>query len=664
MIGSGTLLCLLLLWCMPANAAVDLTIKRMATPDIVLEKVHLTVATNADGHLHLALEAGRVDMPVVGWRKVGLKLDGELTRGGDGRWLFDGRVALSGAPGRLMDDSQVRLVMDVGANNLNVDVVQKAIQVNAALPLDQPSHARIKLEKLPLRWLQGVLGKVWSGHITGGQLSGMLALDVADDGLRSSGELSLTKAGFDATDGKLAGQDLSARGRLTLNTTTGVINTDLNLHGGQLLLGSFYADFPKHDVHLAVDAQMQKYGTALRMLRFTDPKAMHLSGAMVLANDGSIRNLHLEQLQASLPAAYQRYGKTWLATLGFSDLHTAGQVDGSVRVDSRGLRAFRFQARDVNIAGGGHLGVKGLDGGLDWQRDGSRPTTTLAWQQLDFYKIGLGAASGRWKSDNGRLTMQAPLDVPVLGGRLHVQELAWNPATADGQHLQTALTVTDVDVARLSDALGWPQFSGTLAGSIPGLRYSGDHVELDGGLSLNVFGGFVDVTRLSLKHPFGATPALAGDITLGQLDLAALTGVFDFGRITGRLDGSIENLRMVDWKPVAFKASLLTEGKGRISQRAVKNLTSVGGGGIAAGLQGTVMKLFDSFGYKHIGLSCTLKGSVCHMSGLEPADDGFLIVQGRGLPHLSVIGHQHEVNWPTLVKRLKAAIEGEGPVID
>ena len=51
------------------------------------------------------------------------------------------------------------------------------------------------------------------------------------------------------------------------------------------------------------------------------------------------------------------------------------------------------------------------------------------------------------------------------------------------------------------------------------------------------------------------------------------------------------------------------------------------------------------------------------MSGLEPADGGYTIVDGSGLPRLQVIGHQTEVDWPTLVKRLQDAISGNGPEI-
>lgn len=661
------LACLVLLaWGALAQAAVDLTVQRVTTPDLTLEKVHLHLAKGTQGHMTLALTAARVDMKALGWHRVAMTLTGDVTRGHPGQWSFDGSIQLQGAPGGVLDKGQVHLVVDGEANNLSVAVVRGSTRVDAALPLDQPTHAQIKLEHLPMRWLQGLLADAWSGKLSGGSLSGMLALDVSDTGIRSSGDLSLTAGSFDSADGKLAGQDLAARGHVTFDADgkNNTLSVDLALHGGQLLLGPVYVALPAHDVHLAVSAVMQRYTTQLNRLRFTDPGALHLTGSMLLGAGGKVDNVHLDRFSADLSTASQRYGKAWLATLGYPDLRAGGQVEGSLWVDSHGLRSFRLQADGVDLHTR-RLTVKGLDGGLDWRRGADRPATTLSWQGLDFYRIAFGPARSRWQSRQGRLTLEAPLDMSVLGGSLHVHTLTWNPQSGSGQHLQTSLALTDVDVSALSKALGWPEFPGTLAGSVPGLRYVGDRVELDGGLALNVFGGFVDVTQLSVQHPFGALPVLTGDVSLHRLDLASMTSVFDFGRITGRLNGSVDDLRMVDWKPVAFKASLLTGGDGgRISQRAVNNLTSVGGGGMASGLQGAVLKLFDSFGYRRIGLKCTLEGSVCHMSGLEPSGDGFLIVQGRGLPHLSVIGHQRKVSWPILVSRLQSAIHGGGPVVE
>lgn len=661
-----TLLCLaLMFWCAWAHAAINISIQRLSRGDVTLKQLQMKLDQSAKGQLSVHLKAASVDMATLGWHHVGLKLAGVLSRLDPRRWQFDGTLALSGAPGGLLDHSQLQMTMDTGANNMGVKIVQKSIKVNAALPLDQLTHARIKLDNLPLSWLQGLLARAWSGQFTSGRLDGVVALDLGDNGIRTSGDISLANAGFDSTGGKLAGEDLDLQGRMTVNTTGKhpTISTDLTLHGGQLLLGPLYVALPKHDVHVSLRADMMSYGTSLRQLHFTDPGALHLAGAMIIGSDGSLRNIHLSRFSADLPAAYQRYGKAWLATLGYGKLRMDGKIDGSLWMDSHGLREFRFDANDVDVRGQ-RLAVQSLDGALDWQRGSDRPPTTLSWHSLGFYDIALGAAKTRWQTRSGTLTLLAPLRVPVLGGHLHVRQLSWKPQSDKGQNLQTSLAMTDISVSQLCKAFGWPQFPGTMAGAIPGLHYVDDHIELEGGLTLSVFGGHVDVTRLALQHPFGDVPVLAADVQLRQLNLAAMTSVFDFGNITGRLNGDIDNLRLVDWKPVAFEASFETTGDGgTISQRAVHNITALGGGGMASGLQGAVLKLFDSFGYRRIGLSCTLQGSVCHMKGLKPVDNGYLIVEGRGLPHLSVIGHEHDVSWPTLVSRLKAAINSGGPVV-
>jgi hypothetical protein len=234
--------------------------------------------------------------------------------------------------------------------------------------------------------------------------------------------------------------------------------------------------------------------------------------------------------------------------------------------------------------------------------------------------------------------------------------------------LAAAFSVSNVDVNQLCTALGWPAFGGKLGGAVPDLVYRGDDLVFGGGLSLNAFGGSVSVTNLSMQHPFGNAPELAADIDMDQLDLAQLTGVFGFGQITGRMDGDIRGLKLVDWKPVAFNADLTANGGGKISQNAIKSLTQVGGGGIAGGLQGMALRLFKTFGYSRIGLSCKLAKGVCSMGGISPdpdADgDGYTIVEGSGLPHITVIGHERAVDWATLVSRLKSVSEGNAPVIE
>ena len=182
-----------------------------------------------------------------------------------------------------------------------------------------------------------------------------------------------------------------------------------------------------------------------------------------------------------------------------------------------------------------------------------------------------------------------------------------------------------------------------------------------------LFGGSVSLTELVMERPFGVAPTLSADIVIQDIDMEPMTAALGFGTITGRLDGRIAQLRMVDWSPVAFDARLNSDpdwkGRKRISQRAVEDISKVGGAGLVAGLQTQLLKLFDDFGYSRIGLACRLRDNVCAMDGVSSAGDGYTIVEGSGLPRIQVVGFRRRVDWPTLVARLVAATEGQAPVI-
>lgn len=649
-----------------AQADMALHATAITMPGLRLQAVAMNISEDATGGLRMQLHAAQADVAVMGWHRVGLTLDGSLQRDDQMRWIFDGDVQLANAPGGALSNAHARMVLSDSANTLQVEITQGKARVTTRLPLDQPSHVQIELKSLPAGWLQGLLSTVWSGHPTGGRLDAELALDVRDVGLQSSGQFTLDEVGFDTPAGTLAAQRLNGNGRFDLDTTDGAaeIDLDASLRGGDLLLGPIYAKLPSHAVSLVFHATAQNGAFALSRLRVNDADALQLEGAVGFDAKGGLKSLSLDRFHATFPAAYQRYGDGWLATMGLRNLTTSGQLNGSVDIRADGPHAFAFTTDALNLADAdGRIAVKGLRGGLDWSLNGDRPATTLGWSGLQFYRIPNGAAQSRWQSRGGLLSLQRPMEIPVLKGQLRVGQLDWRPGAAKGQRLTTSLVLLGVDMAAFSHAMGWPAFPGTLAGAIPSLRWIDDRVELQGGLSASLFGGFVDMTRLSLQQPFGPSPALSGDMSLRQIDLGAMTSVFDFGSITGRMDGSINRLQLIDWRPVAFKASLLAGSGGRISQRAVNNLTTVGGGGLAAGLQGAVLKLFKTFGYKRIGLNCTLQGAVCQMSGLEPTAGGYTILEGSGLPRLQVIGHQSQVDWPTLVERLEAAMDGAAPQV-
>jgi len=655
--------------CAPVRAGIRLQADSLGLPGATLKGVQASLAPGPDGRPRLELRAAHVSLPALGWNDVALDLAGVPMRAGANAWQLDGQLAVSRAPGNALGAAKVSVAIDTDAGSLDIHFDQRDTALRVLMPLDQPTHLSVSLKGLPLVWLQGVLANAWSGgRVTAGTLQGDLALDMPAQGAQISGKVAIADGGFDSRAGTLAGQQIGLGGTFSLDTNPAQagFNFDGALDGGQMLLGPLYAQLPSHSAQLQLAGRVDAQGIAIDSLHFDDGDALSLGGKLAFDAKDNLTELDFQRFQARLPDAYTRYGSAWLATLGWKDLATTGSLSGSIALAKGVPSSFDMRASNVSISDAdGRIALSGLNGELDWHAQGSRPASTLSWQSLAFYKLPFGAATLHFRSDAGALGLTGPAQLALLGGTFSLQGLAWRPAADKQDRLNAAFAVSDIDVPSLCKLFGWPQFPGTLGGAVPALRYSGDRILLDGGLSLHVFDGFVDVTSLALEQPFGVAPVLAADIDLRQLDLAQLTSVFDFGSITGKLDGAIHDLKLVNWQPVAFDAALHADSGGRISQRALKSLTQVGGGGIAAGLQGLALNLFKTFGYSRIGLSCVLRAQVCTMGGVAPSSDGsgYTIVEGSGLPHISVIGHERQVDWPTLVERLKTATAGGGPVV-
>jgi hypothetical protein len=390
-----------------------------------------------------------------------------------------------------------------------------------------------------------------------------------------------------------------------------------------------------------------------------DADALQLEGALTIDAKGNLQKLKLEHFQARFPAAYQRYGEPWLDYLIAPNLQIAGQLDGHVDYVGESLRAFDFHTDGLDVAdGSGQWQASGLRGDLDWSAQSEKAPTTLAWNQLVLRQFTTGAAQSRWRSQEGTLNLQTPLELAAWKGHARLTRFEWRPEATKADRFNLTASIAGMDMGAINQALGWAPFPGTLDGTISSVRWTGDRYALDGQLTIHAFAGTAELSNLAVQQPLSNVPTLSGDVALHQVDLAPVADTFNFGALSGRLDGSIEGLQLVGGSPVAFKASLLAQNGGRISLRAANNLSIVTGGTPASGLQGAVMKLFKAASYKRMGINVALQNGVCSLSGLDGDASGYSIVEGTGLPYLHVTGTQSRIEWPLLVHRLKAATQG------
>jgi len=664
-LGRGKFALLALLWLAAADAReLRVEARRIDAGAVEADAVTLTLRW-AD-----AADSGEIELRAkrLAWADAGYAFDAflwrcPLRRGGDG-WLCEGSVRAAG-PG------EARLRLELGART-----TLRLSRQRGSLQLSQDAadgRWQVDAQRMPADWLQPLLQAVWpEARLTGGTIDSGLQLQLDGAAPRLAGRLSATGLGLDTADGRIAAAGLGLDGRLDLRFGEPFdVDARFALQGGELLVGPLYAALPPTPVQLDVVASHAAGGDwRLSTLHWQDGDTLLIDGSAVVrpGADRALRTLQLRARSGELAQAQPRYLDGLLGSLGGSGIGLRGSADiEAAFVDAGWSVDATLQRLEIEDERG-RFGVSGGNGELRWSQGDEPKASRFTWAGAALHGIPLGPAALALSSREGGFSLSEPASVVALGGSIAMRRFDWRPARGErSPELDLALELQSLDLSQLAARFGWPPFRGELSGQIPAARYEGSVLSFDGGLQVDVFDGRVEVGELRLERPFGVAPRLQADITLDRLDLQPLTAAFGFGEITGRLNGRIADLRLIDWEPVAFDARLRTaDGKypRKISQRAVSDLTSIGGGGLVGGIQAQMLKMFDSFSYSAIGLNCRLQNEVCEMGGLDDATTGYTVVEGAGLPRIKVVGFQRRVDWPVLVSRLKAVTDGQAVRFD
>lgn len=665
----ATLLCVSLFVPAPVQARVaQARIAKVATPVATLDKVRVKLDW-PDGATAgtLDLWAARVDAPDLGYRYRDLHWRCRLRHADRDGWQCDGQLRSGSAePLRLavqFDAAVTTAAMSQGSARI-------ALDRNAA----SPDLTGLDLTKVPLQWAQALLAKAWpEARLTSGEFDGKLLVDAGTGRpLRIAGPLTVRGLGLETADASTAAEHLGGRFAIDYRTTPALslLAVDGDLQGGEFLTGNTYVALPTSLIGLRIDGMRHDgAGWELPRIEWHDGDALNAEGSAAFGLDSSLDKLDINIHSADMTPLRERYLSGWLGLFGLGEVGLKGAMDLKIQVRDGVLSQADAELHGVNLGDPDERFVfNGLQGNVRYSA-GAPVRSELRWNSGKLYGLDFDASTLPFESDGGLLRFREDAVVPVMGGRMTFRDLVIRPPQGEaGADIKFALVLDDIDVGRVSKVLGLPAFQGRLSGTIPRAHYANERVDFDGGLSMQLFDGRVAFSSLALERPFGSAPSLSADIAFDDLDLLRLTEVLDFGRITGRVDGHIDGLRLVDWTPVAFDAVFQTDNhagsKQRISQRAVQNISSVGDASFMSSLQGKLIGLFDDFGYRRIGIACRLVNQVCQMSGLPDSHPGqagnsFTIVEGAGIPHLTVVGFNRQVDWPTLVERLVAVGSGE-----
>lgn len=363
---------------------------------------------------------------------------------------------------------------------------------------------------------------------------------------------------------------------------------------------------------------------------------------------------------------YQTFIQPMAQKSVFGNLKVSGKADWQFEAKDLQPQHFELDIENANIEDlNGKFGFSNLNAHIPWDYDEAQKIF-LAYEQGHLLKLPLGlthltAVVNRYSIVTPKLTL------PVLDGALQFEDVsaAW---VGNGMVWHLQMQLQPISMKSFSQALGWPEMNGQIDGHIPLITYANKQLNMDGQMQFNMFNGMVAMSDLRIDNPIGVGPKLYANLKMRDIDLGNLTRTFNFGSIEGKLEGDVKHLRLENWKPVYMDAMIQTaDGKHtkKVSQRAVENITALGGEGTAAALQRTFLRFFKEFNYEKIGLSCQLRQDICKMGGVESTPGGFVIVKGKGAPSVNVNGYTQYVSWKDLLARMQRITDGNTkPVVD
>ena len=682
-----------------AGSSLAVTAASVEAGGLSARGVEVMLTAHADSVLAVAIRAARVDgLPAIGrLDRLESSCPGLLVS--SGRLQCDrGRLAGDfGVAGRqdsgfglvLAANGELRFQVDrlaVGAGALALGGAFSGGAWSAEAKVDA-----VRLDELAA--MPPVKPLLPPGLQVGGVVSGPAAVAGRGGRIdRATARLAFAQAGFADESGALAGEQLRGMLDVALERAAApaggwLLRAGLRSDGGQAYLEPVYLDLGRHAIDLDVEGLLSEQLDAASIRRFAFRQAGVGSGGgsaeVDLAGDTFLRRARVRLERVDLAGFTSVYAGPFLISTPFADIAGSGSVSGEADMDDGLPSRLELRLDDVTAdSPAGAVSVSGLSGHFSWfdeqlrnelapQVDSELFRSALEWRSARLWGIEFGPARIPFTTTGNNFRLLDPVELPVFDGGLAIETLRIRRAGTPQMYVRFDAELKPVSIALIGRALGWPEFSGTVAGRIPRLEMADGLVTLGGNIEAQVFDGAVTLRGLRLRDPLGQHPQLFADIDVEGLDLERLTNTFEFGLITGRLSGRVASLETFDWMPVAFDASFYStpgdRSPHRISQRAVSNLSSIGGGSggsVTAALQGGLLRFFDSFRYDRLGLSCRLVNDVCMMNGVAPAPNGYYIVKGRGLPRIDVIASQRRVAWSRLVRQLAAMTQSSGPVIE
>ena len=528
-------------------------------------------------------------------------------------------------------------------------------------------------------------GREWDSWSPTGAIDVAARLEPTVGGSRVAATAALAQIGFRSPEGDVMGQNLAGRVDLeALLIPQPRMKADLILHGGEALWGTVYVDLtkvpldlqaggtrtgPEEYQDLALEGGLAGFG------RLTVKGKARLAGGLwrhqgnLNVSDARLGPIFRTFLRDPLAASHRDLAGlemegTAEVDLTFSGSGQAADLAGSLMVRSgnvrRGAEPPLLSGFTIDLPIAYSLGA--ANPGLP------RPSDAKQWGRLSLKNLRLA------DQELGPLEMPAVLvpnhlylggaiDASLFGARLSLRRIQVDEPLSPGFRINMAAQLDGLDLARVAGENS--MLKGHLGGLLDPVAIGRERMTAAGELTGDLFGGRLDVSRVTVERPFSAGREIGADVNVRLIDLERFSAALGVGRITGRLSGSIEGLRVAYGQPVAFHLRMESVPTKEVSQsvslKAVNSISLVSTGSALSGMGASLMTtFFKEFPYEKIGFESSLKNDVFIVRGLIQEDGVEYLVKRRFFGGINVINRNpdNHIGFSDMVERAKRVTGG------
>ncbi len=513
----------------------------------------------------------------------------------------------------------------------------------------------------------------------------------ADDPLSAAGNVRLLGGRFASADGSKIGENfaLTARFEAALSGEKEVtwVAANLEAQQGELLWGKFFGDVSTRPARLEVNLEYRSPSDSIILrhcnIFLAGIGGLQLAGAIerISSSPAVVLDIKSESLQPGGVFDFFIRDTLKLSYPILDRLNIAGSVDLSSRLEGGPDRwtaqgDMRVRAGDISEKAG-NWQVGPFELALPF-RIHSRAATTDVAEPAAIGKLAI--ASAHFGSErllpfrttlsvwNNALEFHQPLALSAYGGIIEIRGLRWKDFLNDPQDLAFSLNAKDLQLQRVTENLGWHPFAGVLNASIPKIESMGDALRTGGEILVDVFGGRVRIAPVEVQNPFSALFSVRLNTRFEEINLELASENFEFGRISGILEGTVNDLIITNGQPAQFTAVIHTVPKSGVGQwisvEALDKITVLSSGNDAGALYGGLAGFFDNFRYSRLGFKATLKNDRLMLRGVESRDGKeYLVVGTLFPPSVNIISHTQEIGFGELIRRLERIGASGGPEV-